>query len=109
MQKDTSKLSKNEPIFPQAQPPIDNNTGALVVDHLQLTFSQPVSQQFQAFKRQEDRAAQGDGFDLESLRLSQDFASVIGVQKLLTTIPVRKPQAQEFIQVHPHEHWRLQT
>lgn len=50
-----------------------------------------------------------DGFDLESLRLSQDFAAVVGVQKLLTTVPVRKPQGQEFIRVHPEPQWRLQT
>jgi hypothetical protein len=50
-----------------------------------------------------------DGFDLNSLRLSQDFTVAIGVQKRLTTVPVRKPHKQEFIRVHPDESWRLQT
>jgi hypothetical protein len=109
VQKDTSKLPKNESISPQSQPRLDNNTVAEAVDHLQLASSQSVGQQFQMFKAQEDRSTQSNGFDLESLRLSQDFASSVGVQKLLTTVPVRKPQGQEFIQVHPDEHWRLQT
>ena len=32
-----------------------------------------------------------DSFDLESLRVSQDFVKDSGVKKLLTTVPVRKP------------------
>ena len=32
-----------------------------------------------------------EGFDLESLRVSQDFVKDTGVKKLLTTVPVRKP------------------
>lgn len=47
--------------------------------------------------------------DLGKLRLSQDFAASLGVKKLLTTVPVRKPTGQEFIRVHPDEAYRLQT
>jgi len=32
-----------------------------------------------------------DPFNPDRLRLSQDFASAVGVRKLLTTVPVRKP------------------
>ena len=32
-----------------------------------------------------------EGFELESLRVSQDFVKDSGVKKLLTTVPVRKP------------------
>lgn len=54
--------------------------------------------------------SQADPFaDLGKLRLSQDFAATVGVKKLLTTVPVRKPTGQEFIRVHPHEAYRLQT
>jgi hypothetical protein len=38
---------------------------------------------------------------LSSLRLSQDFASVVGVEKVLLTVPVRKPNKDEFFRVHP--------
>jgi hypothetical protein len=54
--------------------------------------------------------AQADPFsDLGKLRLSQDFAANLGVKKLLTTVPVRKPTGQEFVRVHPDEAYRLQT
>ncbi|MGO8763251.1 MAG: hypothetical protein ACLQUS_14800 [Desulfobaccales bacterium] len=50
-----------------------------------------------------------DPFDLNKLRLSQDFAANLGVKKALLTVPVRKPNRQEFIRVHPDVDWRLQT
>lgn len=46
-------------------------------------------------------------FDLEKLRLSQSDVSV--TRKLLLTVPVRKPNRQEFVRVHPDEAWRLPT
>ena len=39
--------------------------------------------------------------DLEGLRLSQNFASSVGVKKALLTIPVRKPAKEWFIRTHP--------
>jgi hypothetical protein len=50
-----------------------------------------------------------DEFDLDSLRLSQDFIASTGVTKILTTVPIRRPDPQEFIRVHPDPAWRLQT
>jgi hypothetical protein len=32
-----------------------------------------------------------DPFNIDELRLSQDFEAATGVRKLLTTVPVRKP------------------
>ena len=49
------------------------------------------------------------GNDFSKFRLSQDFASQIGVKKVLTTVPVRKPSKQEFVRVHPDEEWRMET
>ena len=43
------------------------------------------------------------------MRLSQDFASAIGVKKRITTVPVRKPNRQEFVRVHPDATYRLDT
>lgn len=48
-------------------------------------------------------------FDPESLRLGQDFAASVGVKKVLTVVPVRKPKRQEFVRVRPGDEWRLQT
>lgn len=48
-------------------------------------------------------------FDPSTLRLSQHFAESAGVKKLVTTIPVRKPNKQDFIRVHPNPDYRLET
>jgi hypothetical protein len=47
-----------------------------------------------------------DPFDLDSLCLSQDFLETAGVKKLLTTVPVRRPYAQDFVRVHPEPEFR---
>ena len=52
---------------------------------------------------------EADPFDLASLRLSQDFASAVGVKKLVTTIPVKKPSKEWFVRTHPDPAYRLQT
>jgi hypothetical protein len=52
---------------------------------------------------------QDDPFDLAKLRLSQDFAAYLGVKKAMLTVPVRRPNNQEFFRVHPGEDWRLET
>ncbi len=49
------------------------------------------------------------GFDVSELRLSQNFAEKIGVKKVLTTVPVRKPDRQWFVRTHPDESWHLHT
>jgi hypothetical protein len=46
-------------------------------------------------------------FDPASLRLDQSFADTVGVRKLLTTVPVRKPGRQDFIRVHSDRAYRL--
>lgn len=48
-------------------------------------------------------------FDLKSLRLSQDFTSQIGVKKLITTVPVHKPNRQDFVRVRAGAAWQLPT
>jgi hypothetical protein len=39
--------------------------------------------------------------DLSALRLDQSYADIVGVKKLLMTVPVRKPHSQEFVRTHP--------
>ncbi len=45
--------------------------------------------------------------DLEQFKLSQDFEAMIGVRREIITVPVRKPDRQSFIQIHPDEEWRM--
>jgi hypothetical protein len=57
-----------------------------------------------------DRAGpEADPYNLESLRLSQDFASAVGVKRLITTVPVRKPAKEWFVRTHPDPAYRLHT
>jgi uncharacterized protein YbdZ (MbtH family) len=44
-------------------------------------------------------AAAPDQFNLNNLRLDQSFIEAAGVKKLLTTVPVRRPNPQDFIRV----------
>jgi hypothetical protein len=46
-------------------------------------------------------------FDPAALRLDQSFPDTVGVKKLLTTVPVRKPNRQDFVRVHPDPKYRL--
>ena len=52
---------------------------------------------------------EADPFDLEFLRLSADFASAVGVRKLIKTVPVRKPSREWFIRTHPDPDYRRQA
>jgi hypothetical protein len=47
-----------------------------------------------------------DPFNLDNLRLDQSFAEMAGVKKLLTKVPVQKPNDQVFVRVHPGEKYR---
>jgi hypothetical protein len=44
--------------------------------------------------------------DLAKLRLSQEFLETAGAKKILTTVPVRKPNKQDFVRVHPDAEFR---
>jgi hypothetical protein len=48
-----------------------------------------------------------DPFNPASLRLDPSYAETVGVRKLLMTVPVRKPNKQEFVRVHPDPSYRL--
>jgi len=41
-----------------------------------------------------------DPFNPAALRLDQSFADTVGVRKLLTTVPTRKPNRQEYVRTH---------
>jgi hypothetical protein len=48
-----------------------------------------------------------DPFNPEALRLDQSFLAGGQVKKMLTTVPVRRPNPQDFVRVHPGEDYRL--
>jgi hypothetical protein len=50
-----------------------------------------------------------DPFDLDALKLSQDFAANLGVKKKLLTVRVDKPDKAWFVRVHPSPDYRLDT
>jgi hypothetical protein len=52
---------------------------------------------------------QADPFELNNLRLSQNFGELVGVKKLLTTVLVKKPGKQDFFRVRPGEDWSVDT
>ena len=47
------------------------------------------------------------GIDLAAIRLPASFEEAAGVQRLLTTVPVRKPNRTEFFRVHPGTEFRV--
>jgi hypothetical protein len=53
-----------------------------------------------------DKPTADDPFNPNNLRLDQSFEEAAGVRKLLNTIPVRKPNKQDWIRVHPDEEYR---
>jgi hypothetical protein len=53
-----------------------------------------------------DATAPDDPFDLANLRLSQAFTETAGVKKLLTTVPVHKPNPQDFVRVRSEPEYR---
>jgi hypothetical protein len=50
-----------------------------------------------------------DPFDPARLRLSQNFAAAVGVRRVYSTIPLRKPSKEWFVRTHPDPHYRLDT
>jgi hypothetical protein len=48
-----------------------------------------------------------DIFNPENLRLDQSFAESVGVKKLIVTLPVKKPNPQDFVRVNPDPAFRL--
>jgi hypothetical protein len=51
-------------------------------------------------------APSDDPFTPENLRLDQNYAESVGVKKLLTKIPVKKPSKQIFFRIRPGKDWR---
>ena len=53
-----------------------------------------------------EAAASDDPYDLSRLRINPEMLETTGVKKLLTTVPVRRPLAQDFVRVRRELHYR---
>jgi len=60
-------------------------------------------------KLQHSGAAVDETFSLESLRLTQDFATAANVESVLKTVQVRKPSAEWWVRVHPDPAYHILT
>jgi hypothetical protein len=58
---------------------------------------------------QNDEDALNPTIDLDRLRLSQNFADLVGVKKQLLVVQIRKPDKQWFIRVRPEPEWSFTT
>ena len=50
----------------------------------------------------------GSVFNLNALRLPQNFGDALGVKKMIMRVPVRKPIKTDFFRTRPGENWRIQ-
>jgi hypothetical protein len=66
----------------------------------------PAKKDFEVVPETDTNAAAPDPWDLDALRLPQSFIETAGVKKLLTTVPVRKPNQHDFNRVHPDPAYR---
>ncbi len=58
----------------------------------------------------ENRPSSSEGdWNLEALKLDQDFDTKISIQQVHAAVKVRKPGNQEWFRVRSDEKWRLQT
>ena len=56
-----------------------------------------------------DGSAKSKGYfsDLDQLRINSDYAANLGIKKLLTHVPVSRPNRQWFVRVRPDEVYRI--
>jgi hypothetical protein len=69
----------------------------------------PDEKKVEAFDQQEHETKSEnapDPFDLDRLKLGQSFVETIGVKRVRTRVPVRKPNDQDWIRVHPDPTYR---
>ena len=55
------------------------------------------------------KKAQDDPFNPENLRLDQSVLQAQAAKRLLITVPVRKPNKQDFVRVHPDPEYRVEV
>ena len=66
-----------------------------------MTYEKDPVQTIQEVTETQNVDESDSDFDLESIRLPQHYSEQIGVKKLLTTVPVRKPNRTQFFRTRP--------
>lgn len=69
-------------------------------------MTKPTLQPIEPAAETDSATATPDPFAPENLRLSQSFNEMVGVKKILSTVPVRKPGAQDFVRVRAGPEYR---
>ncbi len=105
MQKEKEQTTK-EPETSQAETSPSHEAQDLEVDKLQLP-STNASLDWNEYTA--NSPTSDEEWNFYALRLDQNFESIIGVQQVLTSVRVRKPNNQEWFRVHPSKDMRLQS
>ncbi len=72
------------------------------------TGSQP--EQTETHRNPDQENSPPGTIDLERIKLPQNFGQLgASVKKVVTTIPIRKPNRQEFVRVHPNDNFAFQA
>jgi hypothetical protein len=71
--------------------------------------NEPADNVMEAKVRNATQIVPTEQFDLENLRLSQDFGSFVPVKKIISNVPVKKPHRQQFIYIHPDLAMRMEV
>jgi hypothetical protein len=58
---------------------------------------------------QASQADSADDWDLDSLRVSQDYADGLGVEQAVADVPVWKPRKGQWIRTHPSKDYQIET
>jgi hypothetical protein len=54
-------------------------------------------------------STEADEWDLDSLRVSQDYAAGLGVEQVITDVPACKPKKGQWVRTHPHPDYQIET
>ena len=103
----TEMLRDNQSQVREATPQVKTTLENLTADQSPFSQEKVMSQEQNSKQLIEtpagntEKSPEGDiDFDLDAIRLPQDFGASSGVKKLLTTVPVRKPNKSLFIRTH---------
>ena len=103
---ETTESRERKPATLQAETSPSHEAQDLEVDKLQLPS---INASLNGNEFSANSPTSDEDWNLAALHLDQNFESIIGVQQVLTSVKVRKPNNQEFFRIHPSEDWRLQT
>jgi hypothetical protein len=87
----------------------DSSNGQVLASDSQADEPRSDGQRVSNRQPADSTAGGEDPYDLENLRLPQDFAAAVGVKPVIATIPVKKPSKEWYVRTHPDPAYWLQT